>query len=114
MTQEELYAKYPERFKDVYCGFSIGYGWISLVDEACSKLELECQRTGASYFVVQVKEKFGGLRLYIDIEGPENGLFRIASEYESKSYGICEDCGSPGALTKGGWARTVCSVCRTK
>lgn len=114
MTKEELEKKYPTRFADVYCGFDVGAGWLPLIDELCQALEAECKRTGASYKVAQVKEKFGGLRFYIDTDGPENNLFDIEHAYEAKSFKICENCGQPGQLRQGGWWRTLCETCDSK
>ncbi len=57
------------------------------------------------YKMVQVKEKFGGLRFYH--EGTSRTR-RIARAAEQLSFGVCEICGAPGRLRKGGWARTLC------
>jgi hypothetical protein len=57
--------------------------------------------------VTQVKEKFGGLRFYIN-EGTDE-IFKRISEAENKSYEICEVTGEPGTLrTDIGWYRTLC------
>lgn len=79
MTREELIAKYQERFKDVYAGFDCGKGWYDLIDQLCWALEAECFRTGSSYKVAQVKEKFGTLRFYIDIEHGDEILDGLTS-----------------------------------
>lgn len=57
------------------------------------------------YETTQVKEKFGGLRFYH--QGTPSTL-KIARAVEQVSYGVCEACGAPGRLRKGGWARTLC------
>lgn len=55
---------------------------------------------------VQVKEKFGTLRFYIDYgDDYVNGLIAMA---ESMSSVICETCGKPGQLRYNGWIRTAC------
>lgn len=54
----------------------------------------------------QVKEKFGGLRFYYD--GGDEYINGLAAMAESMSYITCEECGSPGAPTSGGWVRTLC------
>jgi len=60
--------------------------------------------------VVQVKEKFGGLRFYY---GGAPGWFgKLADACEDASYCICEECGRPGAQTeRHGWVRTECEEC---
>jgi hypothetical protein len=55
---------------------------------------------------VQVKEKFGSLRFYV--EGGDDithGMIRMA---ESMSELTCEVCGSPGKQRPGGWVKTLC------
>jgi len=56
--------------------------------------------------VCQVKEKFGGLRWYIN--GASKEVHDIISKYESVSYHICEECGEPGEQRAGGWIKTLC------
>lgn len=55
---------------------------------------------------VQVKEKFGSLRFYVD--GGDKYTDGIISMAEAMSYVICEICGSPGKTYGGGWMRTLC------
>ena len=62
--------------------------------------------------VVQVKEKFAGLRLYVDgRDSYIDGAIRLA---ESLSYNICEQCGTNQEVTqnKNGWNKTFCKKCR--
>jgi hypothetical protein len=63
---------------------------------------------------VQVKEKFGGLRFYIN--GGDDYCRDIISFAESLSYSICEVCGRTDELvatTQKGWNRTTCPCCAT-
>lgn len=55
---------------------------------------------------VQVKEKFGGLRFYVN--GGTDGIYDMISMAESMSVVTCEECGSPGRRRRGGWIRTLC------
>lgn len=117
--EKKLVEKYPNLYKDyggdmrktcMHWGFEHGDGWYDLIDELSAKLE--------SYGVVagQVKEKFGGLRFYLDYpqhlsrETVEK-IREIKDEYEEKSYTICEHCGKPGTLCQKGWHRTLCQEC---
>lgn len=57
---------------------------------------------------VQVKEKFGGLRFYIDGGDDEiNAMIDVMCEM---SYRICEDTGNPGKVRSGAWIRTLSDV----
>lgn len=82
--------------------FCIGNGWLGLVKILIEDLiEL-----GWNKQICQVKQKFGGLRFYIN-EGSKEMFDKIA-EAENKSYEICEKCGESGNPTKGGWITTLC------
>ena len=54
----------------------------------------------------QVKEKFGGLRFYVEQATDEH--FNYISFAENMSYRTCEQCGAPGKLYTQGWHRTLC------
>lgn len=59
----------------------------------------------------QVKEKFGGLRFYVN--GASDRQYAIIHWAESLSYGICEKCGSTKNIgSTQGWLRTLCEECR--
>ena len=60
----------------------------------------------------QVKEKFGGLRVYFS--GGDDYIEGLVSMAESFSYKICEVCGERGKPNKGGWIVTLCDKCRNK
>lgn len=60
--------------------------------------------------VSQVKEKYGGLRFYVDYgDDSVYGMIRMA---ESMSYRTCEECGNPGEPNSEGWIRTRCETHR--
>jgi len=89
-------------------GFECGEGWYPLIEELLAKL-LSLNAPGL--IIEQVKEKFGGLRVYYRADVPENLYDKIdslISFYEKKSYTICEVCGKPGKLYSKGWWQTVC------
>lgn len=56
--------------------------------------------------VMQVKEKFGALRVYISSSDP--GLHAVCDAIGYLSYRTCEECGAPGKIRSGGWIRTLC------
>ncbi len=58
--------------------------------------------------LVQVKEKFGGLRFYAD--GGSSELQAQIELAEAMSYRTCETCGAPGVPRRGGWIRTLCDA----
>lgn len=58
---------------------------------------------------MQVKEKFGGLRFYMNYYVEE--IEELINEAEEKSYKTCERCGAPGKSREGGWIITLCDKC---
>lgn len=56
--------------------------------------------------VLQVKEKFGALRVYISSSDP--GLHAVCDAMGYLSYQTCQECGAPGKVRSGGWIRTLC------
>jgi len=57
---------------------------------------------------VQVKEKFGGLRFYVQAATDEH--YNYISFAESMSYHTCEECGAPGKRYTDGWHQTLCDI----
>ena len=96
----------PDRppIKDAY-SFECDEGWYLLIQELIEDL----LKLGWDKQITQVKEKFGGLRFYIN-EGSKEVFERII-EAENTSYSICEKCGEPGELRRDiGWFRTLCDL----
>ena len=54
----------------------------------------------------QVKEKFGGLRFYVN--GAIEKHWNYITFAESMSYRVCETCGKPGKLHTNGWHYVAC------
>jgi hypothetical protein len=108
-----LYSKYGGDIRETRMGWgmSCGDGWFRLLDELSAKLE------PFSVVASQVKEKFGGLRFYLEpysgAEEDYNKANAYISEAESNSYKICEVCGKPGSLKSGSWLRTTCDKCQS-
>lgn len=90
--------------------YPVGEGWYDLVHPVVEKADEE----GAEIF--QVKEKFGGLRIYIkDHDEMSDELENMIAEAESKSLKTCEECGGSGSLVGvGGWIKTLCPSCHHK
>lgn len=83
--------------------FDISEGWYPLVKDLIDDLI----KLGWNKQVCQVKEKFGGLRFYIN-EGSDE-IYKRITQAENESYKICEATGTPGKLrTDLGWHLTLC------
>jgi hypothetical protein len=95
---------YSDRPRITDCGFfAVGDGWYPLIKELIEDLIA----LGWDKQTCQVKEKFGGLRFYIN--GGSDEIFNRISKAENDSYEICEICGEKGELkTDIGWYTTLC------
>ena len=95
---------YPDRGPIMDCGFfDVDNGWFELIKELIEDLIA----LGWDKQTCQVKEKFGGLRFYINAGSDE--IFDRISKAERDSYNICEITGNPGKCrTDIGWIRTLC------
>jgi hypothetical protein len=83
--------------------FQVSLGWNLIIKNLIQDLI----RLGWNKEVIQVKEKFGGLRFYIN-EGTDEIHQRIG-EAELESMKTCEITGKPGKIrTDIGWHRTLC------
>lgn len=135
---KQLCEKYPKIFADrhgdptktLMCfGFEVDDGWYSIIDSMCGIIqhhidsrEKDYQRQQVKLYdweteivppvpqvvAVQVKEKFGGLRFYYN--GGDSFIRGVVTMADTMSNKLCEECGSPGTHTKGGWIKTLCET----
>lgn len=121
-------------------GFEISDGWFHIIDKACGDIQshinserkqrasaLRAKRSGkeispwslkylenspcSQVVAVQVKEKFGTLRFYVN--GGDEFTSGVIAMAESMTEITCETCGSPeGKLIGGGWLHTQCESCQ--
>jgi len=90
-------------------GFEIGEGWMSLVIELLDKIQhlVDNNPEYSGLQVIQVKEKYGSLRVYLNYYYKE--IEDIISEYEEKSCYICEECGEKGEIRNiNNWYTALC------
>ena len=83
--------------------------------EGNNKYRISQNKEPVEYYSVkfdQIKEKFGGLRVYFT--GGDDYIEGLVSMAEAWSYKTCEVCGERGKPNKGGWIVTLCDNCRHK
>ena len=133
--ENKLRQKWPNLLKD-QTFIDCGDGWYDLIDLACRAINSEItsrenyEKVKYNIVVVEIKEKFGGLRFYYDsfvesdtVESPYSltstarglgivdGVIRMAELY---SYHVCENCGNRGDCDpKARYHRTECMACYT-
>jgi len=132
--QNTLYEKYPILFSNkdkgrkescMSYGIETNDGWFQIISSLCflidqheknvlAKLKYEGKQESEYTPVTfdQVKEKFGGLRVYYS--GGDDYIGGAVSMAEAMSYKTCEVCGNKGEPNKGGWIKTLCESCRNE
>lgn len=108
--EARLTAKYGDMFHPRLGGFAVGSGWYHIVEALCDNIAgyLKNLKEDArpDFKVVQVKEKFGGLRFYVDnADETINGMIYMAESWADKS---CEVCGNRGTQRGKGWIVVLC------
>ena len=139
--QDKLYEKYPNLFSNkdksiqqscMAWGIECNDGWYDLLSAVCWRIfqheknitdrvrirnenNKENDQSDLEYQPVkfdQIKEKFGGIRIYYS--GGDDYVHGVVSLADEMSYKICEVCGNSGKPNKGGWITTLCDNCRNK
>ena len=81
--------------RDVTCGCFCGNGWFKLIDELLT--DIESLNPDESIKVDQIKEKFGGLRIYLNHYGEDDKIadqiLDLIGMAEVYSTAVCESCG---------------------
>lgn len=123
--EERLVKNYPTLFAGVNkseqeslmsFGCECGDGWFELISSLCREIQAHItstRYTGPPYEFFQIKEKFGGLRVYDN--GRDDYISGLINMAEAASYFTCEKCGNLGQSCKhktgGTWYATLCPVC---
>lgn len=110
MMNEENIAKlvnaYPKLYKTLQY-FECGDGWYGIIDELSSKLEPLIEDGELPALAVQVKEKYGSLRFYMNFE--TDAMSDFIKEYEIRSRSTCEVCGkAASSVIRRGYIYTAC------
>lgn len=137
LLEKHFIKTYPKIFKDMYgdpkktCmawGIDCGDGWFFILDNLCHKIQHRInnrireikegwvipgkEKEIPQFVATQVKEKFGGLRLYYD--GGDDYITALVDMAESLSFATCENCGAlnetVGRVEKG-WIQSLCPAC---
>lgn len=84
-------------------------GWLDLVDTMCEEIRDVINPDSLDYEIIQIKEKYGQLRVY-DFGGNEE-TEKIIDKYEKKSFGVCCRCGKPATKISRGYICPWCDSC---
>lgn len=92
-------------------GLECDKGWYGIINPLFDYIEeYNKENPDNEIKVLQVKEKFGGLRFYIS-HGDET-LYKMIDKAENESLKTCEHCGSKeNVIHTDRWIWTVCKNC---
>ncbi len=122
--ENKLYEKYPKLFRQkdlsiqescLCWGLECGAGWYWLIDGLCNCIQSYIDANKKEQVeIVQLKEKFGSMRFYVN--GADDLIHGMIWLAESMSYTICESCGSTSDIihTEEGWIKTICKNCNKR
>jgi hypothetical protein len=119
--EKRLVSRWPQWFKTdgdfrhtaMTRGLTHDDGWFDILRRLCEDLEplvadFEHEAGGPKFEVLQVKEKFGGLRFYVN-DANDAIRQRIVTAIQ-ESFHTCELCGQPGKLREDGRIKTLCDL----
>jgi hypothetical protein len=109
MTSNELRDRFAERLGECSDDAVIetAPGWLPLIAHALC--EIESEFAGRPWRVLQIKEKFGELRIYTS---PPSYAARGVRDESTRT---CMGCGAPADPVKiDGWVSTLCELCATR
>ena len=113
MNIQDLIKKYPEMLGKVYWGIECNNGWYKVLDELLGKIQAHTTDNSETPIdVLQIKEKFGGLRFYYS--GGDNYIAELVRFAEMECEKTCEICSAPGTMRDDGWAKVRCDSCMEK
>lgn len=108
-----LAPKFLSKLDGIYCSDT----WFNVLSHLFQVIEHHINydvpsELQPSIYAVQVKEKFGTLRVYANQHTPFiNGAIALA---EGLSSNICESCSSFGIIRNGNIVRVLCDACHSK
>ena len=108
MEKINLRESFPEFFEVRNMGVDFRKGWSGILEGLFTKMRQEVTKGAAQPDILQIKEKFGGLRVYIS--SGNDKMHEFIREAEKASFRTCEICGDLGlaCTSKSGWLKTLC------
>ncbi len=106
---DETFNPFRDMFKQSF-GVSTNPGWYPLVKKLLLDFRALPQEDGMVR-INQIKEKFGGLRVYVEVSGSDGFKERVRDmieQAEKEASRTCEFCSNPGVLRTSGWMRVTC------
>ena len=109
LLHNETFGPFRDMFKQSF-GVSTNPGWYPLVEKLLLDFRALPQEDGVVR-INQIKEKFGGLRVHVEVSGSDDFNERVVlmiEQAEKEASHTCEFCSDPGVLRTSGWMRVTC------
>lgn len=109
LMRQEFKRRFPALAEGGFGGLSVGDGWYRVLSGALAFMDQVRRRTGKPVTIHQIKEKFGGLRIYhgSPMTHLEREVFALLTEAVAEQ--TCDVCGEPGWIAeKVGWLACRC------
>jgi hypothetical protein len=105
-TTGEVHPDYDYQY--IVGEYDLPEGWVQLFLQACDDIREPLEKAGdlEKFRFLQVKEKYGQMRLYHS--GAADEVCDILSKYEFLSEQVCSECGKPAVAMTRGW---ICPYC---
>lgn len=85
-------------------------GWrVAFGDQMIQELSEALGEHAKDFRILDIKEKFGGLRFYCN--GATNEAYKVIEKYSRLSYWICIECGKDATLISKGYISPFCDQC---
>lgn len=99
---QRLIHEFTDLFSEAF-DVSLPEGWYEITREACDAIV----RVDPTARVAQLKEKFGGVRMYMNKSA--HTTHTVIQELEIRSVRTCQKCGAEGKRTQKKWlVATLC------
>ena len=105
---EQLYNNFEHLFCSSFWGFEIGPGWFEYIADFLVKFDRymkEKQYNPEDYKIMQVKNKFGSLRIYL--AGSDFYINSLIAETEANANDCCIICGKKALGSIGIYTQNV-------
>ena len=114
---DKLKIKFPQTFKELSY-IECDDGWFNIIYSLANTIEIGLgdldPEMSEQMYAIQIKQKFGTLRVYMSHSDHYiDGAIRMAEYMSAKT---CETCGakSEGTKSMGGWISVKCTRCYNK
>jgi hypothetical protein len=129
MSKHEVFGSYlAKAYQNIFSEplwVECNEGWYPIIDDLSKEVSELAKKFPPMndenrINVVQIKEKFGGLRYYVNYHGMSDDDIQqieyIIRNAEMKTFAVCEDCGGNGEKVspRRYWMKTLCPDCQNK